>query len=377
MKTLARYSALITSQVARPPSLAFGEAFASTGAERTLVRRARGVAHAHRSGEKTKPKAKIGGRPHQMRRFIRARYGAILSLSLLTACGASFDPGYRVTSFRVLAVQADTPFAKPGDTVHLTSLSYDPQGRTVNWAWATCLNPSASTVEGCLAKINADSGATGVSPIAAEGPGLDRFSYTVPSDALDALPAAARPSALVGVLSVACPGDLSVETGAADLPFRCTDPSSGRVLGGDEYVVGLKRISVRAVDRNQNPSIAKITFDGADWPEGEVKAVTACDTDGNEYAKCADSTKHQIAAVVTPDSVESGTTEFGESFSEQVVVEYYATEGLFENAVRLAESPETGWAARSAARGEELRIWFVVHDDRGGVTWLERSVRVE
>ena len=41
------------------------------------------------------------------------RYGAILSLCLLSGCGASFDPGYRVTSFRVLAVQADTPFAKP------------------------------------------------------------------------------------------------------------------------------------------------------------------------------------------------------------------------------------------------------------------------
>jgi hypothetical protein len=239
------------------------------------------------------------------------------------------------------------------------------------------VNPSASTVEGCLAKINADAAATGESPIAAQGEGLDTFSYTVPSDALDALPAAARPSALVGVLNVACPGDLSVETGAADLPFRCTEPNTGRVLGNDEYIVGLKRISVRDTDRNQNPSIASITFDGADWPADEVKVVSACDTNGNDYTKCSNPTTHQLAAVVTPDSVESGTSEFGVSFREQLVVEYYATEGLFENAVRLAESPETGWAARSTARGQELQVWFVVHDDRGGVTWQERRVRVE
>lgn len=80
-------------------------------------------------------------------------------------------------------------------------------------------------------------------------------------------------------------------------------------------------------------------------------------------------------AVIALDSVESGTTEFRASFSEQVQVENYATEGVFENAVKLAESPETGWAARGKASGEELRISFVVHDDRGGVSWGARAVR--
>src|SRR3954453_1703213 len=110
-------------------------------------------------------------------------WALLAAVSGLAACGADFDPGSRVTSFRVLAVQADLPFARPGETVTLSSLSYDPEGRTVNWAWATCVNPAASTVEGCLAKIDADT-ASGASPIAAQGPGLDTFSYTVPNDAL-------------------------------------------------------------------------------------------------------------------------------------------------------------------------------------------------
>jgi len=304
-------------------------------------------------------------------------FGFVSSLAVLAGCGADFDPGARVTSFRVLAVQADTPFAKPGETVNLTSLSYDPEGRTVNWAWATCVNPPASTVDGCLAKIAQDSQASGTPPIAAQGAGLDTFTFTVPSDALDSLPAAARGSALVGVLNVACPGALAFQTGPGDLPFQCTDPSTGRVLGLDEYVVGLKRISVRASDRNQNPSIASVTFDGADWPDGEVKEVVPCDTDGNTYSTCSGVSKHQLAAIVTPDSLESGTDEFGTSFREQVIVEYYATEGVFDSAVRIAESPQTGWAARKKASGSDLTLWFVVHDDRGGVTWTERTVHVQ
>ena len=298
-------------------------------------------------------------------------------VSGLSACGADFDPGSRVTSFRVLAVQADLPFARPGETVTLSSLSYDPEGRSVSWAWATCVNPAASTVEGCLAKMAADTQASGASPILAQGPGLDTFTYTVPTGTLDSLPVAARAGAFVGVLNVACPGTLSFEPGPADLPFRCADPSTGRALGLDEYVVGLKRIFVRSEDRNQNPSIARVTFDGADWPEGDLKQVDVCDTYGNSYAECAGSSKHRIGAYVADGSVESGRDQFGADFAEQVVVEYYATEGIFESSVRIAADPQTGWAARRQASGADVNVWFVVHDDRGGVTWAERTVHVQ
>jgi hypothetical protein len=45
---------------ARSPSLGSGEAFARTGAERTWVRE-------HRTGAKTKPEPRIGGRGHQLK----------------------------------------------------------------------------------------------------------------------------------------------------------------------------------------------------------------------------------------------------------------------------------------------------------------------
>lgn len=306
-----------------------------------------------------------------------ALFGFFLGLSGLLGCAADFDPASRVNTFRVMGQEMDAPFAKPGETVNVKSLSYDPQGRTVTWAWSACVNPTASTVEGCLAKIAEDSAATGASPILAQGPGLSSLSYTVPANTLDSLPEAARQSALVGILSIACPGDLSFEQQSNELPFACKETGTGRVLALDEYVVGLKRIQVRSADRNQNPQIEQVLFDGQEWPEDEVKEVLACNTDGNDYTVCDSKTQHQIAARPTAASVESGRTEFGVDFTEQVIIEYYATEGVFENEIKIADEPATGWAARKSASGKDLTLWMVVHDDRGGATWAERHVHVQ
>jgi len=306
-----------------------------------------------------------------------ATIGFFLALSSMLGCAAEFDPGSRVNSFRVLGQETDLPFAKPGETVNITSLSYDPQGRSVTWAWGACVNPEASTVEGCLNKIASDAELSGGSGILAQGPALGHFSYTVPADTLDSLPDAAKASAMIGIVSIACPGDLSFEQASNTLPFSCKEVGTGRVFGLDEYIVGLKRIQVRSTDRNQNPQIERVTFDGQDWPEAEVKQVIACDTDGNDYKKCAENSKHRIAARPSTTSIESGRTQFGVDFNEQVIIEYYATEGVFEYEIKIAEDPETGWAARKAAAGKDLTLWMVVHDDRGGATWTERHVHVQ
>src|SRR5262245_6584271 len=64
----------------------------------------------------------------------RSLLAALLGLLALSACDAEFDPGSQVSSLRVLAVRADTPFVHPGDTVRLQALSHDPEGRALSWA---------------------------------------------------------------------------------------------------------------------------------------------------------------------------------------------------------------------------------------------------
>jgi hypothetical protein len=301
---------------------------------------------------------------------------ALASVGALAGCEDNdFDPGSRVTGLRVLAQQVDNPYARPGEAIHLTSLSHEPAGRAVTWAWAACVNPDSSSVEGCLEKVARDSESGGASPVLAMGQGLQSFDYTVPASALDGFDEDALPLAQVGLLSVACPGELSLN-GSHELPFGCTEAGSGRELGLDEFVVGIKRVYVRNADRNQNPAVAQILFDGAEWPADLVPEVDACETDDNQFDDCSKSLSHRLAAVPTPSSFEAGRDEFGREFEEQLVVQYYSTEGIFEDEVRVGDDPETRFVARNHASGQELGLWFVIRDDRGGVTWTERRLRV-
>src|ERR1700759_5123714 len=104
----------------------------------------------------------------------RLKSSVLLPVSLLTmtACSSNFDPGSRVTSLRVLAVRADHPFAAPGESVALEALAFDPREgtRPLNFGWTTCVNPMASTVEGCLAAIGMEAARTGVPPVVVIGP---------------------------------------------------------------------------------------------------------------------------------------------------------------------------------------------------------------
>lgn len=303
---------------------------------------------------------------------IALRYAGLVPL--LFGCSESLEPGTKVDSFRVLAQAVDLPYAHPGETVQLSALSVDPESRPVVWAWASCLNPDDTSLDSCLQRI-----AEGGSPEAsvfAMGEGVDAPELLVPSDALEGVPAQARGFAGMGVVSVACPGDLSLEPGPSDLPFRCQEPSTGRDLGLDEFIVGIKRVTIRETDRNENPVISGVSFDGQDWPEDEVKEVGACAQDDFEYDTCPDSEKHELAATLTEASFEAGTDELGRSFEEQLVVQYYATEGIFEYEVKTGEEPKNGWVARSSASGQTLTLWLVARDSRGGVTWTQRRVRV-
>lgn len=294
----------------------------------------------------------------------------------VSACDPSFDPGSRVLTFRVLAQQLDKPAARPGEEVNLTSLSYEPQGRPVTWAWAACINPASSSVTGCIDRIVEQATLSGELPILAQGLDMSSFSYTIPEDALDSLPESSLSTASVGLVSIACPGDLSLTPGANGFPFRCLEAGTNDEMPLDQYVIGLKRVQVRTEDRNENPLVEQVTFDGEPWAEDDVKEVSACDT-GNDYDACSESTRHRIAAIPSSASIESGRTQFGKDFAEQVIIQYYATEGVFEYEIKIADEPETHWAARIAASGEDVTLWMVLHDDRGGASWVQRTVHVQ
>lgn len=338
-----------------------------------------------------------------MRWLRRAALG--LGVAALGACGSDFDPGSRVTTFRILAVSAKKvvttgcpmgqttcldpkggSWAKPGDTVELDALWEDPQQRSTMWAWATCENPPSSTVVGCFIKLAQDLQKTGGDPAAAAakfavGKDLDVFRLNIRPDILTSPPLSPEglKGAMVGVVIVGCPGELAQNPnhGPTDLPFQCKENGTGRVMGPDEYVAGIKRVFVRTTDTNADPIIGDVTFDGTSWGKDDVRELdAACDPAENRFDRCDDAGKHTITVTVDPASFESGVDQFGQPFTEEVIVQYYATEGLFEYDVKRAQDTNTRFAGRRTKTGEQ-KVWIVVRDNRGGVNWLERRVRIK
>jgi hypothetical protein len=288
------------------------------------------------------------------------------AMTCALACGGDFDPASRVTNLRVLAVRADAPYASPGETVHLEALAVDPAARAIAWGWGLCINPASPSAPGCLAALER-------STVLIEK-GLSTFDFVLPNDVISSLPPTVTGHAAVGTVVVACPGELALRGGS--IPFACVDSASGQTLTTDEYVVGVKRIFARATDKNDNPIIGGVSWDGAEWLPSEIKDVTACAESGNDYGACSPSEQHLVTVSVPEASTESGVDSFGAPFREQVVVQYYASEGIFEHDVRLAGNATTGWTARRESAGHSITMWFVVRDDRGGVAWTERQIRV-
>lgn len=306
--------------------------------------------------------------------------GGALTLALLAGCDDNFDPVSRITDFRLLAVQADQSFAAPGEQVRLQTLFHEPFGRPVVFGWATCTAPADTTVTACLQKRLEEVAASGEELLTVIEPGLSEYSVTIPVDLWEQVAEGARKNTTVGVITVACPGELGYADPTTlklgELPFVCRDANTGLELGYERYALSVKRIFIRDVDRNIDPLITNVLWDGVSWPADQVQQAIPCSNDSNNFENCKDGQKYKIKVEVPPESFESGVDQYGTPYDEQVIVQYYATEGAFEFEVRTADIGETQWVARQSATGQLLTFWFVVRDDRGGVTWTTRQVQV-
>lgn len=291
----------------------------------------------------------------------------LIALCLFAAaCGNDFEPGSRVVSPRILALQADRPYARPGEQVAFTLLHASPGGVQLQWAWSTCTLPASSTVDDCMGALDAE--------LAPFDPETDALQLNVPEDVLDGIREEQRPSALIGAVVVACPGELS-DGFTAGVPIRCLD-DDGEPLSISELEVGIKRVLLREHDRNRNPKIERITWDDEPWAEDQIPRAKLCTKDTFTFDDCAKALQHRIH--VETDARESGRDETGGAFSEQLIVQFYASHGLFRDDVRIAGDAGNRWVAQGpiGKDGRPATLWFVARDDRGGVSWTTRQVEL-
>ncbi len=266
---------------------------------------------------------------------------------LLFACEATgFEPEYLVDTLRVLAVQADLPLAEPGESVHFTTMWADPNGggRPIAWAWGTCLNPGSSQIPDCAAAM------TSITH------GTDSFSVTVPDNALDGVIVGE-----VGVIFAACAGTITLTANAATgAPVTCTDASG--VVGRQGFIWGGTRVTVVKGLRNQNPGIDQVFVDGNAW--GTTDAVTL-----------DPSVTHAFTYTATDGSAETYDIGTG-PITEQLVGWFYVTQGTL---VAGYASPDAAGAfdmtftPPTSNRTLPVHLWLVLRDDRGGLSYADRT----
>jgi len=273
----------------------------------------------------------------------------LFALCATLACEASgFEPEYLVDTLRVLAIQADLPIASPGETVHFTTMWTDPNGnaRPISWAWGTCVNPGSTQIPDCAAALQTLS------------VGGDSFVATVPQNALDGGVILGE----LGVVFAACAGTLTLERNPVNgAPVTCKD-ASGALVGREGFIWGGTRVTVINGLRNANPGIDHVFMDGVEWP------ATGIAIDPN--------VTHQFSYTATDGSAETYDVGTG-PITEQLVGWFYVTQGKL--VAGYASPDDSGafdmtYTPEATDRTRPVHVFFVLRDDRGGLSFSDRQL---
>lgn len=352
----------------------------------------------------------------------------LAGMGAMIACGAGgFDRQSKVDSVRLLAIKADKPYTKPGESVTLEALYVDARREKARplknyWIPVVCLNPRDDLYYLCFVPPAGDGGTAGprfipggVDASVADGgleggtgiPGggtggadaggggsiLDRiptgtdlgpflpqgntFTFTMPADAVQARQGTG-PYGLAVVFNMLCAGKVILverdpAAGPQQVPLQCVDEDNQKLPPSD-YVIGISRVYSYDTRINTNPIIERVTFDGADVDIAKGIEVETC----KGVAKREECPEHKIDVKVSEASWEENPTETGAggALREQVWVAYYGDHGDFQDDARLLFDTRRGRITESDVNWRapydpvDGTIWAIVHDNRGGTAWV-------
>lgn len=307
-------------------------------------------------------------------------FAACCCLSIVSACGEELPPANQLTGVRILATRADLPYARPGETVTLTTLAVDARAdRTrpmrVSYFPTLCLNPPEDDPVYCFPALR-----TGLAPrsnVDARFTAGDSLSFVVPADVIAThSPPRGGPEYGVGyAFVVACAGHLEVLPESASYPtaqpFGCFD-DAGVQLGKEDFVFAYARVYAFNELRNTNPALDGITLDGTAVDEKVGVELARC-TAGKDDS-C---TKAYLDALAAPATQELDPTASTPqlAFREQVWISYFVTAGKMESDLsviydaREGKLPKTRNALTTRAASGDYLLYAILRDSRGGVAW--------
>jgi hypothetical protein len=341
-----------------------------------------------------------------------------------SGCGEPSERPSEVNTLRVLAVRAETPFARPGTDVGLEMLSWDgsPSAlgtdgtqRSVSRLWlGGCTNPPGDSYLACLpflgrvlAELGDQNLALGQVPPEAPAGWVgwgSTFTAKVLPDTVSSravAPGVVHPYGVQMVFFAACAGELRrLTVNPPAFPLGCFAPDTGAELGRDDFDFGFYPLYVYDEVENSNPELSAVRFQGLESgpscsPEAPCPEGSHCGSSGSclpIVPRCTatdrdDCPSHLLSIEVAKSSAELAITAQvppEEASTESLWATYHASAGSWEQDARMVNDPGSGWGDKldgkwraNVPESSEVRLWVVVRDNRNGVTWQSREVWVE
>lgn len=283
---------------------------------------------------------------------------------------ADLTPAWKIDRLRVLAIRAEPPEVRPGETATFEALVLDPEGDAAATAWLACPPEDDDGVGfGCGLDGSIDFSAPDPSGFADAGViGFEPFlqpEYTATEDDLAGVAEDERSEGTYVLVQIAVlPPSVLQGEGEAD-------PDVGGQGGFDfnEVEVAYKRLIVsEAPTPNANPAIDAFTVDGQVVPEQTTILVDP----GRDYEigmNLLDGTVETYQFVTDDGDIEERT--------EEPYVTWYTDGGEMRESATLFPFLDATWRAPEAdADITEGTWWGVVRDRRGGMTWVSRRWRL-
>jgi hypothetical protein len=264
----------------------------------------------------------------------------VAAMCLAAGCRSSSDaPSSFVQGLRVLAVQAEPPQVNPGEVSQLSVLAFDTNGLAVDATWSRCVLPPRSgeaVNPGC---VSGDTSAA-LEPL---GAGL--------------------------TIAVTMPQVTAAELGQPDVTNGVYVPFVANVTDGSDTITAVYRLRLGdGAPPNTNPVIASVdVIETATGPTPLDAAAPLVVHSGDALT---------LTATLAPASVESYTGIGGKPMTETLTISWFCTAGDLSVDKTSDQQPQTVLTLdqRLPETGENIEIFAVAHDERGGVGYTHRSL---
>lgn len=275
---------------------------------------------------------------------------------------SELDPSWLIKNIRVLAIEAEPPEVRPGETATFEALVAHPVEDTAELVrtWFACPATDDGIGFGCtfeadpstLTSDTPDLDALLASGLIGVQPGWDP-SFEAPLDQLDDLTPEERLEGSYALVQLT----VLEEEGLND--------ASGELDPG-ELAIAYKRLVVsEARTPNHNPSFAAFTVEGYAPHQDDVVLI---DPDQ----------PYELGVAIAEDTIETYSFINGDGLEEERVEEpyvtWYTTGGTLLEPLTLHPYTQADWVSpkRSGIDG----IWYAVaRDRRGGMTWWRQAWR--